>query len=718
MMNDRSKESQLLLGLLVILMLVTSVVPFAQQIPPASSNSSEGQIESSEPQDSFIASYITHSPITITSNADFTSQGFPGSGTPEVPYVIASYNITTTGVCISIQNTDAYFVIRDCLLTAGSTGKGVRLDGVDHGEIRNNNISGIDDCGVYLRYSVDNTVVNNTMSGNNNSVFIVFSSNNNTVVNNTISGSYRFGVFIGYSSYNNTVVNNTISGNDAGVIIVFSSDNTVVNNTISGYDCDGVRLYSSSNNTLSSNNFVNNGIRISGDVVEYWRHTITTDNLVNGKILGYFWNWTSGTIDGTQYGQIIFANCTGVTVEDGVFSNASVGIALGHSSYCSLMNNTISGNSHYGVYIDSSSNITVVNNTISGNDRDGLRLESSLDNTLSSNNFVNNGIYISGNEVEYWRHSITADNLVNGKLLGYFWNLTSGIIDGIQYGQVILANCTAVIVEDGVFSNLTVGIELGYSAYCSLMNNTISGNEEGVSVASSSNNTVLNNTISGNNYGVYLHPSSDNNLIYLNIIADNNNGNARDYGTGNHWNSTVTGNYWSDYTGTGVYHVPGSAGSIDYYPFVYPRETTPPTIDHPADMDFEEGTTGNTIEWNPSDAHPSHHVVYRNGTEVVSDSWDGGSVTIEVDGLSVGVYNYTIVVYDTSGNSASDTVLAIVLPQTTITTTTTTSTTTNTTTPNGDVTGPVIVFLGVGAVGVIVIVLILMKYRRGGITGS
>ena len=504
-MNDRSKESQLLLGLLAILMLVTSVVPFAQQIPPASSNSSEGQIESSEPQDSFIASYITHDPITITSNADFTSQGFPGSGTPEVPYVIAGYNITTTGVCISIQNTDAYFVIRDCLLSGGSSGDGIRLHSVTHGEIRNN----------------------------------------------------------------------TINQKENGVWLEFSSDNTVVNNTISGND-HGVSLYSSS------------------------------------------------------------------------------------------------------------------------------------DNSLSSNIFVNNGIDISGEAVEYWRHSITADNLVNGKLLGYFWNLTSGIIDGIQYGQVILANCTAVIVEDGVFSNLTVGIELGYSAYCSLMNNTISGNEEGVSVASSSNNTVLNNTISGNNYGVYLHPSSDNNLIYLNIIADNNNGNARDYGTGNHWNSTVTGNYWSDYTGTGVYHVPGSAGSIDYYPFVYPRETTPPTIDHPADMDFEEGTTGNTIEWNPSDAHPSHHVVYRNGTEVVFDSWDGGSITVEVDGLSVGVYNYTIVVYDTSGNCASDTVFVIVPPQTT---TTTTTTTTHGEPGAFDYT-TIIIMVSAGAVLIIIIIIIVKK--RGG----
>ncbi|MCK4484377.1 MAG: hypothetical protein KAU89_06110, partial [Candidatus Thorarchaeota archaeon] len=149
--------------------------------------------------------------------------------------------------------------------------------------------------------------------------------------------------------------------------------------------------------------------------------------------------------------------------------------------------------------------------------------------------------------------------------------------------------------------------------------------------------------------------------IYLNVIADSNYENACDYGTGNHWNSTVAGNYWSDYTGTGVYHVPGSAGSIDYYPFIYPPDTSPPTIDQPLDVEYGEGTDGHSIMWSPNDFHPSHYVVYRNGTEIASASWDGNSIIVEVDGLSVGLYNYTIVVYDTSGYWISDIVFVTVV---------------------------------------------------------
>ncbi|MHA2242049.1 MAG: hypothetical protein ACXACE_10615, partial [Candidatus Thorarchaeota archaeon] len=62
------------------------------------------------------SAYIEREPIVITSNDNFTDYGFPGDGTVGDPYTISGYNITTTDICISIKNTDAYFTIRDCFL--------------------------------------------------------------------------------------------------------------------------------------------------------------------------------------------------------------------------------------------------------------------------------------------------------------------------------------------------------------------------------------------------------------------------------------------------------------------------------------------------------------------------------------------------------------------------------------------------------------------------
>ena len=96
------------------------------------------------------------------------------------------------------------------------------------------------------------------------------------------------------------------------------------------------------------------------------------------------------------------------------------------------------------------------------------------------------------------------------------------------------------------------------------------------------------------------------------------------------------------------------------------EDTTPPELDHPIDVTYIEGDTGNRILWNPSDLSPSSYEVLRNGSIARSGGWDGSEIEISVDGLVIGQYNYTLVVYDYSGNFASDEVL-VTVTQSTIT---------------------------------------------------
>ena len=86
-----------------------------------------------------------------------------------------------------------------------------------------------------------------------------------------------------------------------------------------------------------------------------------------------------------------------------------------------------------------------------------------------------------------------------------------------------------------------------------------------------------------------------------------------------------------------------------------------PIIDHPNDINYVEGTTGNIISWNPSDENPSNYEVTREGIPVNSSSWDGGSITLNVDGLPIGNYTYKCTVYDVSSQNASDTVKVTVI---------------------------------------------------------
>ncbi len=88
-----------------------------------------------------------------------------------------------------------------------------------------------------------------------------------------------------------------------------------------------------------------------------------------------------------------------------------------------------------------------------------------------------------------------------------------------------------------------------------------------------------------------------------------------------------------------------------------------PAITHPSDMIYPAGATGNSITWTVTDASTgiTNYTIYRNGTSIATGSWiDGMPKTLNVDGLSVGVYNYTILAADGYGDSVKDTVFVTV----------------------------------------------------------
>jgi uncharacterized delta-60 repeat protein len=85
-----------------------------------------------------------------------------------------------------------------------------------------------------------------------------------------------------------------------------------------------------------------------------------------------------------------------------------------------------------------------------------------------------------------------------------------------------------------------------------------------------------------------------------------------------------------------------------------------PIIDQPTSLTYMEGKRGNTIIWQPSSQIPDHYTISVNGGLLVWLNWNGGAISCNLDGWSVGRYNVTCVVYDTVGRSASSTVTVTV----------------------------------------------------------
>ncbi len=154
-------------------------------------------------------------------------------------------------------------------------------------------------------------------------------------------------------------------------------------------------------------------------------------------------------------------------------------------------------------------------------------------------------------------------------------------------------------------------------------------------------------------HSITWHPTDDN-PVWFNITR---NGELIDEGE---WaGSTITIDVDNLTTGTytficSVYDEDGNKASNSIIVTVV--EPIVPTIDNPADVSYEVGSTGHSITWHPYDNNPKSYSVTRNGVEVDSGAWSGESITVNIDDLAYGNYEYICHVYDDNDDSAADTV--------------------------------------------------------------
>jgi hypothetical protein len=133
---------------------------------------------------------------------------------------------------------------------------------------------------------------------------------------------------------------------------------------------------------------------------------------------------------------------------------------------------------------------------------------------------------------------------------------------------------------------------------------------------------------------------NDNNAIEESSIDDNM------------WYNNVTdvGNWWSDYSGAGVYYV--SNGTHAVYPDMYPSKSL--HLVQPAPIEFEILELGNSLEFEASALNPSHYKVFLDGYVMLEETWDGGNIEVLVEEpwpMSHGLHTIELEVYHISGHS-------------------------------------------------------------------
>jgi len=134
-----------------------------------------------------------------------------------------------------------------------------------------------------------------------------------------------------------------------------------------------------------------------------------------------------------------------------------------------------------------------------------------------------NGIDITGSFLDHWHsHTIAASNTVNGRPVYFYKDVTDFTVP-TGAGQVILASCIRVIVENQHFNNGSVGILVVHSSYITIANNTCNNNQVGIRLVASSSFTIKSNTCNNNDYGIYLS-GSDVSTISHNTCNNNDYG--------------------------------------------------------------------------------------------------------------------------------------------------------------------------------------------------
>jgi len=383
-----------------------------------------------------------------------------------------------------------------------------------------------------VNMGTDNNVVSDINCSSNDRGMILQSASHNTITNSSFTRNKECGIYLAYKSSRNFIAHNEFSLNEvSGISISVANNNTIMNNTFSnagkrGYGIlvggsyhtqisgnkftntwRGLTLISSYHTVITENTMVGCGIELNGKLEHWDTHSIDTTNTVDGRPVYYIKDRTREIVPAGG-GEVILVNCTYMTISNQDFSNSSVGIVLGFSSYNTIVNSSFLENSRCGVHLLYSHWNTLSNNTYEYNNQ-GVSLRKSEGNVISDSSFLNNSY---GIEVSMSHENIVRDSLFSNREAGIWVNSTSTenlitncSFDSHKNGIIINADNNAVencTIRDSKESGIWINNRIkNMISHCSFINNTEYGIKIEYGYGTKNTNTLEGNYFEGNGKG-------------------------------------------------------------------------------------------------------------------------------------------------------------------------------------------------------------------------
>ena len=423
-------------------------------------------------------------PIIIDGNRGFTLQNGvrSGNGTASDPYAIDDWNIVPPGG-ITIENTDAYFVIRNVYVHSA----GVRIMNVTNGLVQSSGI------GTHMTIDSSRSILldQSYVYG-----ITIDSSRNITVYRSyvydiTINSSNNLTIFGSGGSYNRVIIssseNSTLLENRLYEIDIHESTRIAfLRNTFSTLNIYNSTWLTVENNTLTGGISIRD---VSSEQLD--SDTISTDNRVGGGSLLFYKNCSGVKIDSIESGELIVANCSGVQISN---------VRIAGLVETVLVRDAVVNNVTSSVLIASSRMITVAN--VQG----GVELESASDvqishvGDVSISRSANVSISETGSADVSYSKNVSILDSGNGPFERFTSSISASDNVTVKGNAFCYGDCTGlsilgsshITVSDNSF-NGDEGLDVEGSSFLQISDNLIYGVTGALNLDSCSHVSIMGN---------------------------------------------------------------------------------------------------------------------------------------------------------------------------------------------------------------------------------
>ncbi|MGY5858648.1 MAG: NosD domain-containing protein [Candidatus Thorarchaeota archaeon] len=557
------------------------------------------------------------------------------------------------------------------------------------------------------------TIVNKVLTNVTTGLLLGYSDDcvikNCTFSNNTYSGAYL------ENSDRSRFLNCsfTLNARD-GAHCRYSFETQFINCTFAQNNPSGCYLSDSQSCEFEGTSFVNDGLWT------YTGPQFVSNSLVNGKSLEFRNSVSDVEIDASGFGQVLLYDCSNVTLKNANISNTTIGIELIGSTNCTIKDSEVNA-CQFGVYCCYSSSSVIKNVTVTdsgygmytsvcddmrlvGNEvyrcsqsgvktsvTDTTRIEDNTvsecswnalniywgnRNTVSNNTLEDNGVGIRFLDVY---NSTVHDNHVERNFEGMSLRRSSS--NTISWNSFL--HCSYGLRIEIGSNNTIFGNMFAYSQFSNGMDDGSSNNwDDGINIGNKWDDylgfgdyDIDGSAVSKDHYPLMPtinHPADI--VIDLDLNVTILEWNPFDYFPDSYeisidgivtefrpWNGSSI-NCQLNVLDIGTHTVnlivfDQVSNAVNDSVQVTIIDLVNPTISTPDDINIEAGVDTIYLEWNPYDRFPDSYEIFRDGLSFQSDFWSGNPISVEIHEAEVGTYNYTIIVYDSTGNWIANTVI-------------------------------------------------------------